>query len=82
MSRPPRAGCQLEAVGTELMPGKWVGPGGMRRPLFLLFVSRWELIFPTEVEDVEQSQVLSRPTPGHFPRPPPLRPSWLSCYPS
>lgn len=60
----------------------------MRRPLFALFVSRWELISPTEVEDVEQPQVLSRPTPRHFPRPPPwlpsppLRPSWFSCYPS
>lgn len=27
----------------------------MRRPLFLLFVSRWELIFSTEVEDVKGS---------------------------
>lgn len=59
----------------------------MRRSLFLLFVSRWELIFPTQVEDAKGG-FGCYPHPQTFPQvstpaiSPPLRPSCLSIYPS
>lgn len=40
----------------------------MRRPLFLLFVSRWELIFLTQVEDVKSSPRCSPAPPQTFPQ--------------
>lgn len=69
VSWPPRTGCQLEAAGTELMPGKWVELGRDEKA----FVSPVCVQMGTDFPDTsggceEQSQVLSRPTPQTFPQ--------------
>lgn len=67
MSWPPRTGCQLEAVGTELMPGKWVELGRDEKAFVSSVCVQMGTDFPRLKWRMWRAVPGAPPTPRHFP---------------